>query len=147
FILVEDVLAALQDLARFHRKHLKMPFVGITGTNGKTTSKELLNSVLSQKYHTYATKGNLNNHIGVPLTILSLSEDIEIAIVEMGAKHVGEMVCLCGIAPAAHGCITNVGKARLEGFGSLEWALQARGRLYDFLRDQQGQNYVQADNE
>ncbi len=147
FILVEDVLAALQDLARFHRKHLKMPFVGITGTNGKTTSKELLNSVLSQKYHTYATKGNLNNHIGVPLTILSLTEDIEIAIVEMGANHVGEIAFLCGISQPTHGFITNVGKAHLEGFGSFEGVMKAKGELYDFLRDHQGQIYVQGDNE
>ena len=147
YILVEDVLSSLQDLARFHRKHLKMPFIGITGTNGKTTSKELLNSVLSQKYHTYATKGNLNNHIGVPLTILSLTEDIEIAIVEMGANHVHEIEFLCGISNPTHGFITNVGKAHLEGFGSFEGVMQAKGELYDYLNDNQGQIYIQGDNE
>ncbi|MGB7528520.1 UDP-N-acetylmuramoyl-tripeptide--D-alanyl-D-alanine ligase [Sphingobacterium cellulitidis] len=147
YILVEDVLSSLQDLARFHRKHLKMPFIGITGTNGKTTSKELLNSVLSQKYHTYATKGNLNNHIGVPLTILSLTEDIEIAIVEMGANHVHEIEFLCGISNPTHGFITNVGKAHLEGFGSFEGVMQAKGELYDYLNANQGQIYIQGDNE
>lgn len=147
YILVDDVLSSLQDLARFHRKHLKMPFIGITGTNGKTTSKELLNSVLSQKYHTYATKGNLNNHIGVPLTILSLTEDIEIAIVEMGANHVHEIEFLCGISNPTHGFITNVGKAHLEGFGSFEGVMQAKGELYDYLNANQGQIYIQGDNE
>lgn len=147
YILLEDVLSSLQDLARFHRKHLKMPFIGITGTNGKTTSKELLNSVLSQKYHTYATKGNLNNHIGVPLTILSLTEDIEIAIVEMGANHVHEIEFLCGISNPTHGFITNVGKAHLEGFGSFEGVMQAKGELYDYLNANQGQIYIQGDNE
>lgn len=124
-----------------------MPFIGITGTNGKTTSKELLNSVLSQKYHTYATKGNLNNHIGVPLTILSLTEDIEIAIVEMGANHVHEIEFLCGISNPTHGFITNVGKAHLEGFGSFEGVMQAKGELYDYLNANQGQIYIQGDNE
>lgn len=147
YILVDDVLSSLQDLARFHRKHLRMPFIGITGTNGKTTSKELLNSVLSQKYHTYATKGNLNNHIGVPLTILSLTEDIEIAIVEMGANHVHEIEFLCGISNPTHGFITNVGKAHLEGFGSFEGVMQAKGELYDYLKANQGQIYIQGDNE
>ncbi|OYD41547.1 UDP-N-acetylmuramoyl-tripeptide--D-alanyl-D-alanine ligase [Sphingobacterium cellulitidis] len=147
YILLEDVLSSLQDLARFHRKHLKMPFIGVTGTNGKTTSKELLNSVLSQKYHTYATKGNLNNHIGVPLTILSLTEDIEIAIVEMGANHVHEIEFLCGISNPTHGFITNVGKAHLEGFGSFEGVMQAKGELYDYLNANQGQIYIQGDNE
>lgn len=147
YILVEDVLSSLQDLARFHRKHLKMPFIGITGTNGKTTSKELLNSVLSQKYYTYATKGNLNNHIGVPLTILSLTEDIEIAIVEMGANHVHEIEFLCGISNPTHGFITNVGKAHLEGFGSFEGVMQTKGELYDYLNANQGQIYIQGDNE
>lgn len=147
YILVEDVLTSLQELAKFHRKHLKMPFIGITGTNGKTTSKELLHSVLSQKYHTYATKGNLNNHIGVPLTILSLTEDVEIAIVEMGANHVGEIAFLCSISQPTHGFITNVGKAHLEGFGSFEGVMKAKGELYDYLKAHDGQIYMQGDNE
>lgn len=146
YILVEDVLTALQDLARFHRKHLTMPVIGITGTNGKTTSKELLHAVLSQKYSTYATKGNLNNHIGVPLTILSLKSDLDIAIVEMGANHVGEIAFLAEIAQPTHGFITNVGKAHLEGFGSFEGVMKAKGELYDFLKDSKGQIYVQGDN-
>jgi len=147
YLLVEDVLSSLQDLARFHRKHLKMPFIGITGTNGKTTSKELLNSVLSQKYNSYATKGNLNNHIGVPLTILSLTDDIEIAIVEMGANHVHEIAFLCEISQPTHGFITNVGKAHLEGFGSFEGVMKAKAELYDYLQEHDGQIYVQGDNE
>ncbi len=147
YILVDDVLGTLQELARFHRKHLSIPFVGITGTNGKTTSKELLNSVLSQKFKTYATKGNLNNHIGVPLTILALTEDIEIAIVEMGANHVHEIGFLCGISQPTHGFITNVGKAHLEGFGSFEGVMKAKGELYDYLKENNGQIYIQGDNE
>ena len=147
YILVDDVLIALQDLARFHRKHLNIPFIGITGTNGKTTSKELLNSVLSQRFQTYATKGNLNNHIGVPLTILSLNKDIEIAIVEMGANHVHEIEFLCGISQPTHGFITNVGKAHLEGFGSFQGVMKAKGELYDYLKENNGQIYVQGDND
>lgn len=147
YVLVDDVLTALQELARFHRKHLNIPFIGITGTNGKTTSKELLNSVLSQKYHTYATKGNLNNHIGVPLTILSLTDDVEIAIVEMGANHIHEIDFLCSISQPTHGFITNVGKAHLEGFGSFEGVMKAKGELYDYLKENNGQIYIQGDND
>ncbi|MGG5902569.1 UDP-N-acetylmuramoyl-tripeptide--D-alanyl-D-alanine ligase [Sphingobacterium daejeonense] len=147
YVLVDDVLTALQELARFHRKHLNIPFIGITGTNGKTTSKELLNSVLSQKYHTYATKGNLNNHIGVPLTILSLTDDVEIAIVEMGANHIQEIAFLCSISQPTHGFITNVGKAHLEGFGSFEGVMKAKGELYDYLKENNGQIYIQGDND
>lgn len=147
YVLVDDVLTALQELARFHRKHLNIPFIGITGTNGKTTSKELLNSVLSQKYHTYATKGNLNNHIGVPLTILSLTDNVEIAIVEMGANHIHEIAFLCSISQPTHGFITNVGKAHLEGFGSFEGVMKAKGELYDYLKENNGQIYIQGDND
>ena len=147
YLLTDNCLLTLQRLARHHRRQLGTRIIGITGTNGKTTSKELLNSVLSQKFNSFATKGNLNNHIGVPLTILSLTEDIEIAIVEMGANHVGEIAFLCGISQPTHGFITNVGKAHLEGFGSFEGVMKAKGELYDFLRDHQGQIYVQGDNE
>lgn len=147
YIVVEDVLAALQDLAKFHRQHLDFPIVGITGTNGKTTSKELLYAVLSQKYKTYATHGNLNNHIGVPLTLLSIDSSYEMAIVEMGANHVGEIAFLCNIAQPTHGLITNVGKAHLEGFGSFEGVKKAKGELYDYLQAHQGVLFLQSDNE
>ncbi|RYD89810.1 MAG: UDP-N-acetylmuramoyl-tripeptide--D-alanyl-D-alanine ligase, partial [Sphingobacteriales bacterium] len=119
-ILVEDVLGALQDLARYHRKQLDIPVIGLTGTNGKTTTKELINAVLSQKFKTQATQGNLNNHIGVPLTILTIDSTHEAAVIEMGANHQLEIDLLCTIAWPTHGLITNVGKAHLEGFGSIE---------------------------
>ncbi len=147
YILVEDVLSSLQALATHHRKQLDIPFVGITGTNGKTTSKELLYSVLSQKFKAFATKGNLNNHIGVPLTILSLPKDLELAIIEMGANHQGEIEFLCHIAQPSHGLITNVGKAHLEGFGSFEGVMKTKGELYDYLKEHHGQVFVQGDNE
>jgi len=115
YILVDDVLTALQDLARHHRRQLSIPVIGLTGTNGKTTTKELINSVLSQHYKTQATQGNLNNHIGVPLTILTIDRSHEIAVIEMGANHQKEIELLCSIAQPTHGLITNVGKAHLEG--------------------------------
>jgi UDP-N-acetylmuramoyl-tripeptide--D-alanyl-D-alanine ligase len=146
YILVNDVLKALQDLALYHRKQLDIPIVGITGTNGKTTSKELVYSVLSQQFRTYATQGNLNNHIGVPLTLLSIDESFEIAIVEMGANHVGEIEFLANIARPTHGFITNVGKAHLEGFGSFDGVKKAKGELYDFLSANDGTLFLQADN-
>lgn len=146
YLLVEDVLRSLQELAVYHRQQLNIPFIGITGTNGKTTSKELVNSVLSQKYKTFATKGNLNNHIGVPLTILSLPQDLDIAIIEMGANHQGEIEFLCGIAKPTHGFITNVGKAHLEGFGSFEGVKKTKGELYDFLLAHHGLAFIQGDN-
>src|SRR5690606_1879539 len=124
---VEDVLSTLQNLAKYHRSHLNIPVIGVTGTNGKTTTKELLYAVLSQKYKTYSTQGNLNNHIGVPLTLLSIDNSYEVAIVEMGANHVGEIALLSNIARPTHGLITNVGKAHLEGFGSFEGVKQAKG--------------------
>ena len=133
YILVKDVLTTLQELARFHRKELKCKVLGITGSNGKTTSKELCLQVLKKKYHTLATSGNLNNHIGVPLSILSIGTDTEIAIIEMGANHINEIEFLCGIAQPDYGVITNVGKAHLEGFGSLEGVLQAKTELYRYL--------------
>lgn len=138
YILVKDTLDTLQKLANFHRKKLKIPIIGITGSNGKTTSKELLNAVLSTTYKTKATVGNLNNHIGVPLTILSIKKDDEIAIVEMGANHIGEIAQLCIIAQPTHGIITNIGKAHLEGFGSFEGVKKAKSELYEYLRKNQG---------
>lgn len=147
YILVDDVLTSLQALAKYHRLQLNIPFIGITGTNGKTTSKELVHAVLSQRYKTFATKGNLNNHIGVPLTILSLPKDLEIAIIEMGANHLGEIAFLSDIARPTHGFITNVGKAHLEGFGSFEGVMKTKGELYDFLKANHGQLFIQGDNE
>lgn len=147
YILVDNVLNALQDLALFHRNQLVIPVVGVTGTNGKTTSKELLFSVLSQKFKTFATKGNLNNHIGVPLSLLSINSSYQVAIIEMGANHVGEIKFLSQIAKPTHGLITNVGKAHLEGFGSFEGVKKAKGELYDFLADNNGKLFLQGDNE
>ncbi|RYE04686.1 MAG: UDP-N-acetylmuramoyl-tripeptide--D-alanyl-D-alanine ligase, partial [Sphingobacteriales bacterium] len=133
YILVEDVLTALQDLARYYRKQLNIPVIGLTGTNGKTTTKELINAVLSQHYKTQATQGNLNNHIGVPLTILTIDDTHEAAVIEMGANHQMEIDFLCSIAWPTHGLITNVGKAHLEGFGGVEGVKKAKGELYDYL--------------
>lgn len=147
FILVDDVLQTLQNLALYHRQQLKIPVVGITGTNGKTTSKELVYSVLSQQFRTYATQGNLNNHIGVPLTLLSIDESYEMVIVEMGANHIGEIEFLVNIALPTHGIITNVGKAHLEGFGSFEGVKKTKGELYDFIAKSGGTLFLQSDNE
>lgn len=146
YILVEDVLTSLQDLARYHRVQLQIPIIGITGTNGKTTSKELLYAVLSQRYKAFATRGNLNNHIGVPLSILSIDATIEIAIIEMGANHLGEIAFLSDIACPTHGLITNVGKAHLEGFGSFDGVKKTKGELYDYLQDHEGTLFLQGDN-
>lgn len=146
YILVEDVLKTLQHLALFHRQQLTIPVIGITGTNGKTTSKELVYSVLSQQFRTYATQGNLNNHIGVPLTLLSIDNTYEMAIVEMGANHLKEIEFLCNISLPSHGFITNVGKAHLEGFGSFEGVKKTKGELYDFLANNGGTVFLQADN-
>jgi len=132
-LLVADVLTALQDLARHHRKQLNIPVIGLTGTNGKTTTKELINAVLSQHFITLATQGNLNNHIGVPLTILSINTSHQVAVIEMGANHIKEIELLCNIAQPTHGLITNVGKAHLEGFGGVEGVKIAKGELYDYL--------------
>ena len=146
YILVDDVLTALQDLAKHHRKQLHIPIIGITGTNGKTTTKELLFSVLSQQFKTFATKGNLNNHIGVPLSILEIDEQTEIAIIEMGANHRKEIAFLCEIAHPTHGLITNIGKAHLEGFGGIEGVKKSKAELYDFLADNNGTLFLQKDN-
>jgi len=143
FFIVDDVLTALQELALMHRLHFKGPVIGITGTNGKTTTKELINSVLSTSFRTHATSGNLNNHIGVPLTILSADlSSTEILIVEMGANHPGEIAFLCNIARPDYGLITNVGKAHLEGFGSLEGVIKTKSELYDFLKANGGKAFV-----
>lgn len=141
-MLVDDALTALQQLALHHRKQLNIPFLAITGTNGKTTTKELINAALSAGLKTYATIGNLNNHIGVPLTILSILPGVEIAVVEMGANHQREIAGYCEIALPTHGIITNIGKAHLEGFGSEEGVKKAKGELYDFLRANNGTVFV-----
>lgn len=137
-ILVENVLETLQQLAQLHRKNLQIPVIAITGSNGKTTTKELTASVLAQKYKTFATKGNLNNHIGVPISILSISKDDEIAIIEMGANHCGEIAFLCKIADPNYGVITNIGLDHLEGFGSYEGVMRANGELYEYLQKKKG---------
>ncbi|MBO7100720.1 MAG: UDP-N-acetylmuramoyl-tripeptide--D-alanyl-D-alanine ligase [Bacteroidales bacterium] len=145
-IVVPDVLATLQELAREHRRHLQIPVVGITGTNGKTTTKELVHAVLAKRYRTSATKGNFNNHLGVPLTLLGIPEHTELAIVEMGANHPGEIAFLCGIADPDLGLITNVGRAHLEGFGSFEGVIQTKTELYRHLAAKGGTVFVNADN-
>jgi len=145
YFLVEDVLQTLQMLARHHRRQFTIPVIAITGSNGKTTTKELLNVVLSSHYPTHCTKGNLNNHIGVPLTLLEMADDTEVAIIEMGANHVGEIKFLCELAEPTHGLITNIGKAHLEGFGSLEGVKQGKSELYRFLAAQGGMVFVNGD--
>jgi len=132
--LVENVLTALQDLAKHHRQQLAIPFIAITGSNGKTTTKELIHAVLSTTFQTYTTEGNLNNHIGVPLTILKIKGDAEMAVIEMGANHIGEIASYCRIALPSHGLITNCGKAHLEGFGGEDGVRKAKGELFDHLR-------------
>ncbi|TAJ12181.1 UDP-N-acetylmuramoyl-tripeptide--D-alanyl-D-alanine ligase [Marinilabiliaceae bacterium JC017] len=146
-IWVEDVLHALQELARYHRKYLGIPILGITGTNGKTTTKELVTCVLSEKFSVTSTSGNLNNHIGVPLTLLSMDKETEIGVVEMGANHGGEIEFLCSIAEPDYGIITNVGKAHLEGFGSFEGVKKAKAELYYFLNNSQGKAFLNLQNE
>lgn len=147
YILVEDTLKALQELAKLHRKNFKGTIIGITGSNGKTTSKELIHQVLSEKYTTKATKGNLNNHIGVPITLLSFPADLEFGIVEMGANHIGEIAALCEIASPDFGLVTNIGKAHLEGFGSFDGVIKGKSELYDFLRKNNKKAFLNLDNE
>ncbi len=142
--LVQDVLATLQALALHHRKQFKIPFIAITGSNGKTTTKELLHAVLSSTFTTYTTKGNLNNHIGVPLTILSIKDDAAMAIIEMGANHQKEIESYCKIALPTHGIINNCGKAHLEGFGGVEGIRKGKGELFDFLALNNGTAFVNA---
>jgi UDP-N-acetylmuramoyl-tripeptide--D-alanyl-D-alanine ligase len=146
-ILVDDVLETLQELANYHRKTFDIPVIGLTGSNGKTTSKELLKSALSTKYKTHATEGNLNNHIGVPLTILSMPSDTEMAIIEMGANHQKEIEALCKIAEPTHGFITNIGKAHLAGFGGEEGVKKGKGELIDFLKDSDGIYFINENDE
>lgn len=146
-ILVENSLQALQLLAKHHRQQFTIPFIAITGSNGKTTTKELIHAVLSSSYKTYTTEGNLNNHIGVPLTILKIRSDAEFAVIEMGANHLQEIDSYCQIATPTHGLITNCGKAHLEGFGSEENIRKGKGELFDFLRHHNGGAFVMWDYE
>lgn len=146
-ILVDDVLQTLQKLANYHRKQLKIPIIGVTGSNGKTTTKELIFCVLNSQYRTFATKGNFNNHIGVPLSLLSIDESYEMAIIEMGANHQGEIHELCMIAEPDFGLITNVGKAHLEGFGSFEGVIKTKTELYRFVNQKQGTLFINIENE
>lgn len=147
YIVVKDVLQTLQDLARHHRRQLNIPVFGITGSNGKTTTKELVREVLSTTYRTYATQGNLNNHIGVPLTLLSLTEDIEVAIIEMGANKIGDIQELAGIAEPTHGLITNIGLAHTEGFGGLDGVIRGKSELYLYLINHKGTVFINSQNE
>lgn len=144
-ILVEDVLTTLQALAKYHRENFNIPFIAITGSNGKTTTKELVTAVLASHFKTYTTKGNLNNHIGVPLTILSIPTSAQMAVIEMGANHLHEIASYCSYTLPTHGLITNCGKAHLEGFGSLEGVKKAKGELFDFLRATNGTAFIMKD--
>ena len=144
-ITVPDVLEALQQLALHHRKQFSIPFLAITGSNGKTTTKELIHAVLSTQFRTYTTEGNLNNHIGVPLTLLKIKKDAEMAVIEMGANHRGEIASYCRIAFPTHGLITNCGKAHLEGFGGEEGVRKGKGELFDFLREHGGMAFLMKD--
>lgn len=146
YIRVNDVLSCLQQLALHHRKQLQIPFIAITGSNGKTTTKELVNRVLSKKYKTLCTRGNLNNHIGVPLTLLSVTLQHEIAIIEMGANHQKEIELLCSLALPTHVLITNVGKAHLEGFGGFDGVKKGKGEMYEFARAHQSVVFINGDN-
>ena len=144
-ILVDDVLKTLQELALHHRKTFTIPFLAITGSNGKTTTKELIHQVLSTTYKTYTTQGNLNNQIGIPLTLLKVKRDAEIAVIEMGANHMKEIESYCRYTLPTHGLITNSGKAHLEGFGSEENIKKAKGELFDFLKENNGTAFVMWD--
>lgn len=144
---VKDVLITLQDLANYHRKQFKIPFIAITGSNGKTTNKELINAVLSKKYKTLATVGNLNNHLGVPFTLLSVTKEHEIAIIEMGANHQGEIDALCKIAEPDFGLITNIGKAHLEGFGGIEGVKKGKTEMYRFIALKGGKIFINGDDD
>ncbi len=146
-VLTTDVLKALQALATHHRRQFKIPFLAITGSNGKTTNKELINAVLSKKYNTLATVGNLNNHIGVPLTLLNLKQEHEFAIIEMGANHQNEIDELCHIAEPDFGLITNIGKAHMEGFGGVEGIKKGKSELYKYIKTKNGKVFVNGDDE
>ena len=145
-LLVKDSLIALQELAKYHRTFLGLPIIALTGSNGKTTTKELIHAVLSKKYNTLATIGNLNNHIGVPLTLLRFTKETEIGIVEMGANHQKEIEFLCKIAQPDYGYITNFGKAHLEGFGGVEGVIKGKSEMYDYLRDNNKIVFVNLDD-
>jgi len=145
-IFVPDVLGALQQLALHHRRRFDIPFIAITGSNGKTTTKELIHAVLSTTFTTYTTRGNLNNHIGIPLTILSVRPDAQLAVIEMGANHQKEIEGYCQYTLPTHGIITNIGKAHLEGFGGTEGVRKGKGELYDFLRSHNGTAFVLTDS-
>lgn len=144
--IVDDSLTALQELAKLHREKCKATIIGITGTNGKTTTKELVASVLSQKYNIIYTQGNFNNHLGVPLTLLQIKPETEIAVVEMGANHPKEIEFLCSIAQPDFGIITNIGKAHIEGFGSFEGVVKTKNELYDYIRTKKGKIFLNNDN-
>jgi UDP-N-acetylmuramoyl-tripeptide--D-alanyl-D-alanine ligase len=143
---VTDVLETLQRLAKYHREQFQIPFIAITGSNGKTTTKELLHEVLSTTFKTYTTKGNLNNHIGIPLTILKIKSDAEMAVIEMGANHLHEISGYCEYAHPTHGLITNIGKAHLEGFGSEENVKKGKGELFKYLSLHNGTAFVNTDD-
>ena len=145
--LVKNVLKTLQDLARYHRKRLSIPIIGITGTNGKTTSKELIHSILRSKLNCYATKGNLNNHIGVPLSILEINDEHDMAIIEMGANHKKEIEFLCEISKPTYGIITNIGSAHLEGFKSIQGIIDTKNELFNFIKAHNGSLFVNQDDD
>lgn len=145
-ILVDDVLSTLQEMAKHHRSLLTIPVIGLTGSNGKTTTKELINAVLAEKYRTFATKGNLNNHIGVPLSVLSIEEHTEIAVIEMGANHQKEIEFLCTIAQPTHGMITNIGMAHLDGFGGFEGVKKGKAELFAYIKATNGIAFINRDN-
>ncbi|HOH83744.1 MAG TPA: UDP-N-acetylmuramoyl-tripeptide--D-alanyl-D-alanine ligase [Bacteroidales bacterium] len=145
-ILVDNTLECLQKLAAFHRSKLTIPVIGISGSNGKTTSKELIHTVLAEKFNVFSTQGNLNNHIGVPLSVLQITPTHEIAVIEMGANHVGEIQQLCTISQPNYGLITNVGKAHLEGFGNFENVIKAKTELYRYLEQQDGLVFINFNN-
>ena len=147
YLLVEDTLLALQQLARNHRQEYRMPVLAVTGSNGKTTTKELIAAVMGQQYRVHATPGNYNNHIGLPLTILSMPEGTEFLLLEMGANHQGEIAALCTIGAPTHGMITNIGEAHLEGFGGIEGVVKGKGELYDWLAAHGGVAFVNTDEE
>ena len=147
FVLVDDALAALQQLAHHHREQFKIPVIQVTGTNGKTTTKELIAAVLAKKHNVLCTQGNLNNHIGVPKTLLGLTGEHTIAVIETGANHPGEIGTLARIVDPDFGLVTNVGMAHLEGFGSFEGVVRAKGELFDYLREKHGTAFVDFDSE
>ncbi len=146
-IFVDDVLTSLQQLANYHRRQLNIPIIAITGSNGKTTTKELIAEVLKNRFNITYTQGNLNNHIGVPLTLLKMTDETQIAIIEMGANHPGEIAVLCKIAEPNLGLVTNMGKAHLEGFESFEGVIKTKTEMYDFLRSSGGKCFINCDND